>query len=356
MNILALPFDILVQVFESGSVAALLNLQLVCKTFFKLIATYETSISSNLSRGYSWTAEYGLGAPVTGTRTIKQLLWCAHLDVMFELATHFQGTRRGQRCSHLFSLNSGTELTKRLEHGLAVYQRCAAIVEDHHPTELQRKNPRRVFWLCALPKAKAINKNIYKIYIGGLSQIDVFDYELLYQLSARHARARLRCCPPCCTNIRGSNNETSLATRKPKTEGISWPALCRQRNNDLVSLWIKSCQTMAKNVFALFRRDKDINTDTSVEDEARPSITWEDYRVMPLGIRIAALPAAPRDDHELPTMMHQYIRSQHFIEARKAYIIFNVADRWTWYSPMQIHESINNDLGNGHCHWELVSR
>jgi len=39
MNILALPFDILLQVFESGKAAALLNLQLVCKAFFKLIAT-----------------------------------------------------------------------------------------------------------------------------------------------------------------------------------------------------------------------------------------------------------------------------------------------------------------------------
>ncbi len=356
MNILALPFDILLQVFESGKAAALLNLQLVCKAFFKLIATYETSITSNLLRDYSWAAKYGLGAPVTGTRTIKQLLWCARLDVLSELARFVQGTPKWRRCCNLLSLNSGTELTKRLEHGLAVYQRCAAIAEDYHPTELQRRNPRRVFWLSALPKAKAVSEDIYKKYIEGLSQIDVFDYELLYEVSARNASMRVRRCHPCCIEIGGSNNEASLATRTPKTANISWPALCRQRSIDSVSLWIKTCPTLAKKVFASFRRDKDISADTSVEDEARPSITWEDYRATPLGIRIAALPVTPRGNDELPTVMHRYIWSLHPTMALKADHIFQVADICTWPFPMHIRKSINHDLGNGYCQGELISR
>lgn len=356
MDILTLPFEILLQVFESGNAATLLNLELVCKAFYKLIATYETSICSNLARNYSWAAEYGLGAPVVGTRTIKQVLWCAQLDVLFELAAHFHGTSRSRSCSHLFSLNSRAELAKRLEHGLAVYQRCADMAEETHSTELQRRYPGRVYWLSALPNAEAVSQEIYKEYIERLSQIDLFDYELLYGVSIRHARVRLKCCPPCRTKIRGSNIEASLAAKKPKTASILGLALKRPRSIDPVFLWIKRCPKLARELFASFRRETYINGDTSVVDEARPSVTWEDYRAMPLAIRIAALPVTLRNDSELPAVMHRYIERLRPTEARKAYLIFQVANRWTWGSPREIHESINYDLGNGYCQRELISR
>ncbi len=355
MNIAALSSDILLCIFESGNAATLLNLQIVCRRFSQLIAFYETSISTNLSKHYSWAAEYGLGAPFPGTKTTKQLLWCAQLDILLELSARFQPGPAWRPCSHLFSLTSGTELTRRLERGLAIYQRCLDIAERIQPTKMHWRNPKRVFWLSTSPKWKTLCENGHKKYIQGLSRADVFNYELLYLVAGRHTKGPKGCCEECRTCVYKSNIEASPAAGKVKTASSSGSTLNGQQSINPAVSWAGKSSKSSKKRFASFWRENGIDADVRVIDDETPSVSWEVNQAIPLAVRIAALPTAPGDASKLPAVIHRYVEQLHPAETRKAYVIFHVAIEWTWYSPKEIHKSINRSLGHEDCERELIS-
>ena len=350
------------KLFQSGTAATLLNLQLVCKIFNHVITVYEASICSNLSKSYLWAVDYGLGAQIIGTTTLKQLLWCAQLDVLVEFAANQQPWVPWPGCSHIYSLDSGTEYSKRLEHGLAIYQRSVKIADGSRATELQPRHPKLLHWLSPPSTVKAECEDVLKLYLQNLSRIEIFDYELLYLISYSHTRGLpvpRRCCETCRSMLRVPDTDPSLDTRGSGTANSLGPTSNIQRISELVASWAKRLLHFLQ--FFSFQRYNRFHADDKLEDEARLSISVREYQAIPLAIKIAALPmthATRRtmggNHSELTVVIHRYIEEMHPAEAKKARVIWLMAHEFETQTPKMVHRMINEMLGNGDCEEELI--
>ena len=344
MDLAGLPDDIWLHIFESGNAAILLNLEVVCKTFQRLIALYDTSLAKNMLRKYLWSSDYPLRDGVFRARGPKQLLlWCAQLDVLVDLAEYNQGPLKWPECSRLCSLSAGTELSRSLEHGLAIYQRCA-LISNHPESQISRQKRRNLRSGFKLPGSTrepepiyTMYRDFYQKYIQRLSQIDLFDYELLYRISSGYFLRSQGCFGTCRSSGYTSRREILVAVAKLRTASISDPTPTRQQNRNQVIRWTERFSKLWENAFG-----------TRVAE--RSSLSWEQYRAIPLAIRIAALPITQDNagtswnHYELSTVMHRYINVKHPIEARQAYDFHEVSHYLELNPPSTIRPKYHNAL------------
>ncbi len=345
MDLAGLPDDIWLHIFESGNAATLLNLEVVCKTFKRLIALYGSSLSKKILRKYLWSSDYPLHDGVfPATEPRQLLLWCAQLDVLVDLAEYNQGPLKWSECSRLCSLSSETELSRSLEHGLAIYQRCALIANspESQLSRQKQRNLRSGFKLSGSSRKPepiyARYNDILQKYMDRLSHVELFDFELLHRISTGYFLRSQGCFGTCRSSGYTSRREILVAIAKLRTASILGPASNRQQSRIPVIRWTDQFLKLSKNILG-------------IKVVARSSLSWEEYRAIPLAIRIAALPMIHQDkaetswDHfELSTVMHRYIEVKHPMELRQAHVLHEISHYLELNPPSTIRPKYHNVL------------
>ena len=340
MNLVGLPHDVLLQILECCNAASLLNLELVCQRFHRYIALYESLLRRNLFKKYSWDVYDLWDFPSDGCSAGFKpfLLWCAHFDVMLDLAVYKQIWRwcpKHFTFSHFCHMKPGTELVRSLEHGLAIYQRCAALANNprSHVSNFKLWLRSRHPWARSPAEPEPIYiryKEIHQKYIQSLSSVAVFDFELLYQVVLYgHAvgfgserRGLFRITYP-------TGLEVLKTVARLRTARIPAPASKSRQSHNPLLRWTRRLSELSQEIFR-FR------------DRAGPSFSWEEYRNIPLAVRMEALPITQqaeaktsRDHFELATVMHRYIEKKRPVEAKKARVVNERAGCLDLVHPIQ---------------------
>ena len=192
---LPIPPDILLSIIEMTNVQTLLSLRLVSKSLFNLIASYEASISHALARPYWWISIFGHEPPSKTTKIINQLLQLQRLDLAREIGVHSELHPRLYSCLHTYFFELGSQLRRRLDHGLAIYDQYTTIKNEARA----REHGKRTFGGLRHMFSSEMRKAIFvdRMSFMGLSATDILDYKLFHSFQTEGFMITYQHCEIC---------------------------------------------------------------------------------------------------------------------------------------------------------------